>query len=150
MTYLPSPLGDGGRRSARSRIKADLNVAGEVVKHGCRASDTAHTEGGDSAGRLGNHELDLAERAAARDEGATRILEETRARGVHGGEVARAEVRPVRRGEGVGRGVEGKDEAGQVTDGDVELIISGYLLGGDGGGRHCLYPGFRKKTGAGK
>ncbi len=142
--YLPTPLGDGGRRSARSSIKANLNVAGEVVLDGGRAGNTAHTEGGDRAGRLGNHELNLAERAAARDVGAANIAEETRARGVHRGEVTRAEVSPGRRGEGVVRGVEGKDETGQVADGDEELVIERHLLGVDGGGRHFLYPGFRK------
>jgi len=126
--YLPAKLGDRGRdvdTRVGLRIEANLDVAREEILEGERARLAVHAERGDSAGGLRDNQLHLAERAAGGDVRAANVLEEASARGVDGGQVAGAEVGPRGRGERLGtrRGVQRVDEAREVTNGDVELII---------------------------
>ena len=121
---LPAPLGER-RRLRRARLgEANLDVARKEVLVRIRSGRTTlHATRGDSVRGLRDNQLDLAERAATREVGLAEVLQETRARAVHGGQVAGAEVRPGRRGELAVAGVQGKDEARRGGDRDVELVI---------------------------
>jgi len=120
---LPTPLGNRRRHRARGRIEANLNVARQEVLVRGRAGGTADAERGLRARGLRDDELHLAERAAARQVRLAVVPEETGARGVHGGQVTRAEVGPRGGRELVRRGVKAQDEARQITDRDVKLVV---------------------------
>jgi len=120
---LTTPLGQGYRVETARRISARLHIARKVILERNRARLALNAEGRDGAAGHGDVELELAERATTRDKGHAAISEDARARGVHGGEVARAEVSPRRSGELVRRGVVALDEADEVADRDEELII---------------------------
>ena len=145
--YLPTPLGNRGRSRASSLREADLDEAREVVLIGGGADATTDAASGDSAGGLGDHQLNSAERAAARDIRTTHILQEALTRRGEGGEPAAARTRtsPRSGGELVGVGVDGENTVDHVADGDVEIIVERSLTEGDGRSRgHSIYPGIRK------
>ena len=120
---LPTPLGDRRRRRASRRIEANLDVARQEVLVRGRAGGTANAERGLRARGLRDDELHLAERAAARQVCLAVVPEETGARGVHRGQVTRAEVGPRDGRQLVRRGVKAKDEARQIADRDVKLVV---------------------------
>ena len=121
---LPTPLGNRRRHRARGRIEANLDVARQEVLVRGRAGGTANAERGrERACGLRDDELHLAERAAARQVCLAVVPEETGARGVHRGQVTRAEVGPRDGRQLVRRGVKAKDEARQIADRDVKLVV---------------------------
>ena len=126
---LPAPLGNR-RRQGRARLgEANLDIAREEVLVRIRSGRaTLHATRGDSVCGLRDNQLHSAEGTARRNEGATHVLQKTRTRAVHGGQVAGAEVRPGRRGELAVAGVQGKDEAREACDRDVVLVVHGRLL----------------------
>ena len=82
------PAEDGDRRRGALAVKAELNETREVVlNRGCaRAVLAANTVCGDVRGAARVDELNLTERAASRHYSLAHILEDTRTRGVDGGE----------------------------------------------------------------
>lgn len=121
--FLPAPLGERRGRCSGRLGEANLDVAREEVLVRGRTRAATNAVGGDRAGRLRDNQLHLAERAATREVGLALVAEETLARAVQRGQVAGASRRPRSRGELVGRGVQGQNEARRIGDGDVELII---------------------------
>jgi len=123
---LTTPLRNGRRQHTARGVEANLDEAREEVLVGERADLATYAEGGRCVARgLGDDQLDLAEGAAARHEGSAVILKEARARGVHGGQVARTKIRPRGRRKLLRRVVDGVDLARQIADRDVELIVKG-------------------------